>query len=160
EGTRPPGSGGSDAPAPCPQLHGLPGHQRGNGGVPRRRRDRGRAPCRRRTSDVPEQKRSADDARQAAVCEHGELMIETRSSVARWTVDDSDVQTLTALMGVLTSVGPRARVLIVDDDRQNRELLARILTKEAYDVETAADGETALLSVELKLPDLILLDVH
>jgi putative two-component system response regulator len=87
-------------------------------------------------------------------------MIEIRSIAAPWTADDSDVQTLTALMGTLAPVGPRARVLIVDDDRQNRELLARILTKEAYDVETAADGETALLSVEVKLPDLILLDVH
>jgi putative two-component system response regulator len=87
-------------------------------------------------------------------------MIETRPNDALWTGDTLEVRSLAALMGALSPAAPRARVLIVDDDRQNRDLLARILTKEDYEVETAADGESALIAVQLKLPDLILLDVH
>ena len=87
-------------------------------------------------------------------------MIETGPTVATWHADDPGVLAIRDLIGVLTPAAPRACVLVVDDDRQSRDLLARILTREAFDVETAKDGETALMAVEVKLPDLILLDVH
>ena len=51
------------------------------------------------------------------------------------------------------------RVLIVDDDSENRDLLEIILTREGFLVESAASGEGALDVVALRLPDLILLDV-
>jgi DNA-binding response OmpR family regulator len=55
--------------------------------------------------------------------------------------------------------GQPARILVVDDERDNRELLEIILTREGFLVETADSGEEALASVARQPPDLILLDV-
>jgi putative two-component system response regulator len=55
---------------------------------------------------------------------------------------------------------PRARVLIVDDEKMNRDLLSRILAREGYDTTTAIDGESALLAFGADPPDLVLLDVR
>jgi CheY-like chemotaxis protein len=52
-----------------------------------------------------------------------------------------------------------ARVLIVDDERDNRELLEIILAREGFAMSTAASGAEALAAVARQLPDLILLDV-
>ncbi|MDB4911186.1 MAG: multi-sensor signal transduction histidine kinase [Gemmatimonadetes bacterium] len=52
-----------------------------------------------------------------------------------------------------------ARILIVDDDRQNRRLLEVMLTAKNYQLQTAASGEEALALVAKQPPDLILLDV-
>jgi len=48
---------------------------------------------------------------------------------------------------------------VVEDDRPNRELLVRLLSRHGYIVASVADGEAALAAVEEKRPDLILLDV-
>ncbi|HEY9402432.1 MAG TPA: adenylate/guanylate cyclase domain-containing protein [Pyrinomonadaceae bacterium] len=50
-------------------------------------------------------------------------------------------------------------VLVVDDSETNRDLLARRLTREGYEVETAADGALALKAVGLRRFDLVLLDI-
>jgi PAS domain S-box-containing protein len=52
-----------------------------------------------------------------------------------------------------------ARVLIVDDERHNRQLLELMLTPEGYLVQTAVSGEQALEMVTQQPPDLILLDI-
>ena len=52
-----------------------------------------------------------------------------------------------------------ARILIVDDERPNRQLLEIMLTPEGFLLLTAASGEEALAMVALQAPDLILLDV-
>jgi DNA-binding response OmpR family regulator len=52
-----------------------------------------------------------------------------------------------------------ARILIVDDERQNRDLLEVMLTPEGYVLQTAATGEIALAMVAQDPPDLILLDI-
>jgi PAS domain S-box-containing protein len=52
-----------------------------------------------------------------------------------------------------------ARILIVDDDSQNRRLLTVMLTAKNYQLQTAASGEEALALVATQPPDLILLDV-
>ena len=52
-----------------------------------------------------------------------------------------------------------ARILIVDDERPNRELLEIMLTPEGFLLLTAASGEEALAIVAQQAPDLILLDV-
>lgn len=52
-----------------------------------------------------------------------------------------------------------ARILIVDDDDNNRQLLGIMLAPEGYLLFTAASGEEALDSVAESPPDLILLDV-
>jgi two-component system, cell cycle sensor histidine kinase and response regulator CckA len=53
----------------------------------------------------------------------------------------------------------RARVLIVDDERHNRQLLEIMLTPEGFVLLTAASGEEALAIVAQQPPDLILLDI-
>ena len=52
-----------------------------------------------------------------------------------------------------------ARVLIVDDERQNRQLLEVMLEPEGFQLTTAASGEEALAMVAAAPPDLILLDI-
>lgn len=54
--------------------------------------------------------------------------------------------------------GP-VRVLAVDDQPENLELLAAILGDEGYEVGFAADGVAALAAVEWSLPHAVLLDV-
>jgi DNA-binding response OmpR family regulator len=51
------------------------------------------------------------------------------------------------------------RILIVDDERSNRQLLEVMLATEGFVLLTAARGEEALAMVALQPPDLILLDV-
>jgi CheY-like chemotaxis protein len=55
--------------------------------------------------------------------------------------------------------GRPVRLLIVDDERDNRELLSVVLTWEGFVCETAASGAAALAAVAQQPPDLILLDV-
>ncbi len=52
-----------------------------------------------------------------------------------------------------------ARILIVDDERQNRQLLEVLLTAEGYLIQTASSGEEALAVVAQQPPDLIVLDI-
>ena len=53
----------------------------------------------------------------------------------------------------------KPRILIVDDERKNRDLLEVILSQDGYDLTTAESGDEALVRVAESLPDLILLDV-
>jgi DNA-binding response OmpR family regulator len=52
-----------------------------------------------------------------------------------------------------------ARVLVVDDEPIVRDVLARYLTRDGYEVETAADGEAAIDAYRERRPDLVLLDL-
>jgi two-component system cell cycle sensor histidine kinase/response regulator CckA len=52
-----------------------------------------------------------------------------------------------------------ARILIVDDERPNRQLLEVMLTPEGYLLMSAASGEEALAIAAHQPPDLILLDI-
>src|SRR3954454_9455338 len=52
-----------------------------------------------------------------------------------------------------------ARILIVDDNETNRDILMARLGPQGYDLTQAADGEEALAAAREHLPDLILLDV-
>jgi CheY-like chemotaxis protein len=51
-------------------------------------------------------------------------------------------------------------ILVVDDDRSIREVVAEVLEAEGYAVQTAADGAEALRSVERRRPRLVLLDMR
>jgi signal transduction histidine kinase len=57
------------------------------------------------------------------------------------------------------AAGAPARILIVDDERRNSELLRVMLAPEGYLLQTAGSGEMALTMVDQEAPDLILLDV-
>ena len=51
------------------------------------------------------------------------------------------------------------RILIVDDNETNRDILVTRLGTHGYELSQAADGEEALAAAKAQLPDLILLDV-
>lgn len=60
-----------------------------------------------------------------------------------------------------TEIDPAAhKVLVVDDDWLNRDLLATYLTQAGYQCVTAGDGAAALRTAEADPPDLVLLDVQ
>lgn len=50
-------------------------------------------------------------------------------------------------------------ILIVDDERDIRELVAGVLSDEGYDCRTAGDSEAALNAIDERRPSLVLLDV-
>jgi len=55
---------------------------------------------------------------------------------------------------------PKPRIIIVDDDRDTRELLALALESENFEVECVANGLRLIASLQLRRPHAILLDVN
>ena len=51
------------------------------------------------------------------------------------------------------------KILLVEDDALNREMVTRRLTLEGYQIISATDGATAVTLAETELPDLILMDL-
>jgi len=54
----------------------------------------------------------------------------------------------------------KEKILVADDERSMREFLEIMLTKEGYEVQTAANGRDALALVEKELFDLAILDIR
>src|SRR5262245_13396595 len=52
------------------------------------------------------------------------------------------------------------KILLVEDDEMNRDMLSRRLTLDDYDVVQAGDGLTALTLAHTEAPDLILMDIN
>lgn len=52
-----------------------------------------------------------------------------------------------------------AKILLVEDNEMNRDVLARLLQKRGYTVHFAEDGESAVASALAEPPDLILMDI-
>ncbi|HEX2200039.1 MAG TPA: response regulator [Burkholderiales bacterium] len=53
----------------------------------------------------------------------------------------------------------KGRILVVDDQRANVEMLAGVLTARGYEVLTATDGESALEQVRREPPDIVVSDI-
>jgi two-component system cell cycle response regulator DivK len=51
------------------------------------------------------------------------------------------------------------KILLVEDNEMNRDMLSRRLQRKGYDVVIARDGEEALTLAPVEEPDLILMDV-
>ena len=51
------------------------------------------------------------------------------------------------------------KILIIEDDKFLRELIAQKLLKEGYDIAEAIDGEKGIEAVKKEKPDLVLLDL-
>lgn len=62
-------------------------------------------------------------------------------------------------MNASATTAPQVRILVVDDERDNRELLAIVLRWDGFEVITAEGGEEALAIIAQQPPDLVLLDV-
>jgi CheY-like chemotaxis protein len=54
---------------------------------------------------------------------------------------------------------PLPRVLLVEDNEMNRDMLSRRLSKRGFDVLMAADGAEGVVMAKTELPDLILMDM-
>jgi CheY-like chemotaxis protein len=52
-----------------------------------------------------------------------------------------------------------AKILLVEDNELNLDMLSRRLTRHGYDVVTATDGEQAVALAKSELPGLILMDL-
>lgn len=52
-----------------------------------------------------------------------------------------------------------AKILVVEDNELNRDMLTRRLARKGYDVIAAVDGEEALAKVHGESPDLVLMDM-
>lgn len=51
------------------------------------------------------------------------------------------------------------KILIVEDNEMNRDMLSRRLTRRGYDVVVAVDGQDGLNKVSSESPDLVLMDM-
>ncbi|MEA1934886.1 MAG: response regulator [Thermodesulfobacteriota bacterium] len=54
---------------------------------------------------------------------------------------------------------PSKKILVVEDNQDNRELLIKILKVKGFRLIEAVDGEDALQKVSAERPDLILMDI-
>jgi two-component system cell cycle response regulator DivK len=52
-----------------------------------------------------------------------------------------------------------AKILLVEDNEMNRDMLSRRLIRKGFDVVMAVDGEQAVALARSELPDLILMDM-
>ena len=52
------------------------------------------------------------------------------------------------------------RVLIVEDNEMNRDMLTRRLERKGFSIVTAEDGEAALLAINTSQPDIVLMDIQ
>ena len=52
-----------------------------------------------------------------------------------------------------------AKVLLVEDNEMNRDMLSRRLTRKGYEVVMAVDGQQAVEMAGSESPDLILMDM-
>lgn len=75
-------------------------------------------------------------------------------SAARDPVDDVPGTERTSIAGAADG-----RLLVVDDNENNREIVSRLLEREGYQVSTAENGALALEQIKSQPPDLVLLDV-
>lgn len=62
-------------------------------------------------------------------------------------------------MAVLVPMSSRPRIIIVDDDRDTREMLTLALELEGFEVSEAANGLRLISKLHVDKPDVILLDV-
>lgn len=51
------------------------------------------------------------------------------------------------------------KLVLVEDNEDNRDMLSRRLQKKGYDVAIAVNGEDALIVVRNEIPDLVLMDI-
>ena len=52
-----------------------------------------------------------------------------------------------------------ARIVLIEDNETNRDMLSRRLTRRSFDIVMAPDGEEGIVSAGTHKPDLILMDI-
>lgn len=86
-------------------------------------------------------------------------ILPNRSPAPPWIVSEHHNPQLRSDVNGTHAGRTTARLLIVDDETHNRNLLEVMLSSDGYELFTAASGEEALAVVEEHHPDLILLDI-
>ncbi|GIT21071.1 MAG: hypothetical protein CM1200mP40_07530 [Gammaproteobacteria bacterium] len=51
------------------------------------------------------------------------------------------------------------KILIVEDNEMNRDMLSRRLSRKGYEIEIAENGETGLTAMRNGKPDIVLMDM-
>ena len=51
------------------------------------------------------------------------------------------------------------KILIVEDNELNRDMLSRRLTRKGYEIEMAEDGALGLQAIKDGMPDIVLMDI-
>jgi signal transduction histidine kinase/DNA-binding response OmpR family regulator len=91
------------------------------------------------------------------------IVDEQRSGVALGATDyltkPIDRERLVAIMSRLRAAGAPGRILVVEDDEEQRQLVLAILRSRGWRVREAANGRLALDAIAAELPDVILLDL-
>lgn len=111
---------------------------------------------------VPNLRRVANEARQwLALMERHLLSLKAESALAFVSEQQSTVPPSTSTHPAQRVAKQRlaGRVLVVDDDIANRQMLARRLRRQGLTVSVAASGEQALAKLSARHYDLILLDM-
>ena len=54
----------------------------------------------------------------------------------------------------------KAAILVIEDNRDSRDILSKLLRMSGYDVMSAPDGETGYTAALKQEPDLIITDIH
>ncbi len=62
-------------------------------------------------------------------------------------------------MGQAANNVRRGKILVVEDNTDSRDLLAKLLGMNGYEVLSASDGETGFAAALTQLPDLIITDI-
>jgi two-component system, sensor histidine kinase and response regulator len=89
------------------------------------------------------------------------LLSEQRQESARWrSHPPSSDRSRSGKLDAETMESPKAKILVVDDNAQNRALAQATLEDEGYTVVLAEDGEKGIRAVEAEHPDCVLLDVR
>jgi DNA-binding response OmpR family regulator len=52
------------------------------------------------------------------------------------------------------------KILVIEDNRDSRDILSKLLRMSGYDVSSASDGETGYTAALNQEPDLIITDIH
>ncbi|MAV75461.1 MAG: two-component system response regulator [Cellvibrionales bacterium] len=52
------------------------------------------------------------------------------------------------------------RLLLVEDNEMNRDMLTRRLKRKGFIIDAAGDGEQALVMIQESIPDLVLMDMN
>jgi CheY-like chemotaxis protein len=52
------------------------------------------------------------------------------------------------------------RLLLVEDNEMNRDMLTRRLKRKGFEIDAAGDGEQALVMIQKSTPDLVLMDMN
>ena len=52
-----------------------------------------------------------------------------------------------------------AKILIVEDNEMNRDMLSRRLRRKGYDIEVAVDGQQGVEMATASMPDIVLMDM-